>query len=154
MPKLVPVLGRLFSYQRSDPSSRSFVKQVFNDAEANDRLGMLQSVFSNTEGCRRFLQQLGVKRLELNNVVQGIGLEDVEEIRYTLHMPFVFVSSTRYCPTVEILQERPRGERTKRILDCHRECQIHHFELKTRNMDEKLYLYGNTIFFSRQRQDA
>ena len=66
-------------------------------------------------------------------------------------MPFVFVSSTRFCPTLEALRENDGTEKIKRIVDCRRECQAQFFALRTPNVDTQLYLYGNTMFYVNEK---
>lgn len=146
-PHVSPVLGRLLSYQRSDPGNPAFVRQVFHGREAEERLAMLQSVITHSEACRSFLAEMGVRRVELNPVPQGIRLADRGDFRYSLHRPFAFVSTTRFCPTVESLRCRSRAGKIKRIQACRRECRTLHYTLRTPTVKEPLFLYGNTVFY-------
>ena len=151
-PWISPVLGRLHSYQRSDPTNMEFLETMFEGEEAQQRKDLLRSVITNSEGCRAFLREMGVRRVELNNVPQGIRIAPDKEFRYTLHRPFVFVSSTRFCPTVEALRTEATGvAMIKRVQECHRECLSNHFDLKARQVKRKLFLYGNTMFYKCQR---
>jgi len=146
-PDLTPVLGRLLSYQHADPGNPSFLKSSFSPEEAEARLDALRSVITHSEGSRAFLREMGVRRVELNPVAQGIRLDDAGFFRYTLHRPFAFVSSTRFCPTVEALRNPDREKKIKRIRDCRRECRSCHHALRTPTVKAELLLCGNTLFY-------
>jgi len=149
-PQVSPVLGRLLSYQRADPGNPAFLWEVFDAEEAQRRLEMLRSVITHSQGCRSFLEEMKVRRVELNPVAQGIRLSDQGAFRYTLHRPFAFVSTTRFCPTVESLRNPHRERKIKRIQECRRECRSSHYALRTPTVKEPLFLYGNTIFYKNE----
>jgi len=146
-PGFSPVLGRLLSYKRSDPGNPAFLREIFDAGEAERRVDMLRSVITHSEGCRSFLEEMGVRRAELNPVPQGIRLSDKGAFRYTLHRPFAYVSTTRFCPTVESLRCPDRDRKIKRIQECRRECRSLHYALRTPTVKEQLFLVGNTVFY-------
>ncbi len=152
-PGVSPVLGRLLSYQRSDPGNPSFLRETFEADEAEQHVDRLRSVITNSEGSRTFLEEMGIRRVELNPVPQGIRLNDTGAFRYSLHQPFAFVSTTRFCPTAESLYCRDRGGKIKRIQDCRRECQSFHYALRTPTVKEPLSLHGNTVFYRNEMTD-
>ena len=83
--KLVPVMGRLLVSNTKDP-----------------RLGADPNVskFCNLDDTafQEFLVARRVRRVELDNVLQGYRFALIPELRASLHYPFVNITVTRKCP--------------------------------------------------------
>lgn len=93
-----------------------------------------------------FLRQLGVVRIELDNTLQGVIASS--DIPKSIYLPFVYVSTTRYCLISKL---NKKDFKLRRIDDCNKECLNRGFVLKNKYMPEKIYLKGNTQFYKNDR---
>ena len=100
----------------------------------------MKSTYINSKLAQDFFFRLGVKRIELNNLIQGISTEGLR-LKKSLYTPYVNISTTRFCPMESKLQQ------TYRLNVCHRECQKHYYLLRSRSITPEIYKRGNTIFY-------
>ena len=131
-------LGRLLTKQKRGP-------RILN---IKDRVppGLIQhfkEVNMDTPVLSDFLANNGFKRIELDNLLQGIDRRN-DSLRGSLYFPFAYVTTTRFCLSAGC-------EKNKNILrsmrDCDKECQKYTFRLKHKTMPVDLLLKGNTKFF-------
>ncbi len=95
---------------------------------------------------KAFLQSLGVRRYELDNLPQGIARDP--SMPASLYYPYLYVTTTRLCLTNSCdRRERPLRE----IFPCGRECQKFTFTLTHKDMPVELLLRGNTQFYVNDR---
>lgn len=148
-------LGRLLTRQQRDPAmGRVLEKQTPSATRTKDgriliiahqapkeryRRGMKTS-YVNSHLAQTFLAKLGIKRVELNNLIQGLNLDGIR-FRKSIYTPFVNISTTRFCPM------ESRIQKTFRINVCRKECQKYYDVLRNKAIPKILYKRGNTIFY-------
>lgn len=94
-----------------------------------------------------FLVDNGIKRVELDNLLQGMVREN-PALKASLYFPFAYVTTTRFC----MAASSEKGRKSLRsILACNEECQKYTFSLRHKNMPVELLLKGNAQFFENRR---
>lgn len=138
-PQLVPVMGRLLNKMKRGPRL-----MVVIDRLPETTVEYFRNSSLTVPLMRKFLIENKVKRVELDNVLQGISLP-VPGLSVSIYMPFVYVTTTRMCLTascdVQELQDRVG------IFPCLRECRKYTFGLTSEIMPVMLIRKGNTVFF-------
>jgi len=131
------IVGRLLNKQFRDPRIASFKGQ------AAEHLSLSQASMPQF---RKLLSSLGVKRVELDNLLQGIGtsLKDTG-FSASLYHPIVFVSATRMCLLANA--GKISGYKKVGVFGCGKECDRFKFKLGNKAMPKKLFLIGNGLFF-------
>ncbi len=149
------VLGRLLVRQQRDPvMKRVFEKQLPFAIRGKDgkirilvhkipsrqyQQGMRMS-YINSSSSANFLSKFSIKRVELNNLIQGFNVERIR-FKKSLYTPYVHISTTRFCPM------RTRFQKTYRINVCKRECQDYYDILRCKAVPKIIYKRGNTAFY-------
>jgi hypothetical protein len=137
-PELKPVLGRLLNKQKRGPRITNIIEQVPKETRAYYKGASLD--VSATAG---FLKKKGVFRVEFDNLLQGLDMTGLDkDIKRTLYMPYLFVSTTRFCLTANC----DVGDTGVGVMSCHHECQKYTFNLNNPVMKRPLIRKGNTIF--------
>jgi hypothetical protein len=136
-PKFNLVLGRLLAKQKRGPRILNLIKKVPRPMVEHFRLSSTDtSIFTN------FLINQGIKRIELDNLLQGI--ERNSQIKASLYYPFAYVTTTRYC----LSNPNTFNNGFQRAINpCNFECQRYTFKLRHKSMPVDLLLKGNTQFF-------
>jgi hypothetical protein len=148
-------LGRLLTRQQRDPTMAQILeKQNPKATKTKDgkiviiahqvpkeryHKGMKTS-YVNSHLVQTFLAKLGIKRVELNNLIQGVNLDAIK-LRKSIYTPFVNISTTRFCPM------ESRIQKTFRINVCRKECQRYYDMLRNKGIPKILYKRGNTLFY-------
>ncbi|MFH1850112.1 MAG: hypothetical protein ABH879_08095 [archaeon] len=122
---ITPVLGRLLTKQKRGP--RIACLQRYREVYDHYR-----SVPVLSRASEQYIAEMGFRRLELDNVAQGI-ISDAQEMALSLHYPYVYVSTTRLCPFSD-------GR------NC-TSCRPGHVLLKNRHMPLPIILKGNTYYY-------
>jgi hypothetical protein len=134
------VAGRLLNRQARDPRIASLGGLP---AETREHLSLSQA---SSPAFREFLLSLGVKRVGLDNLLQGIGTSLIGTgMSASLYWPIAFVSATRMCLLAgcgKFSLEKKVG-----ITACGRECKKFSFRLGNRAFPRPLLLSGNALFF-------
>lgn len=149
-------LGRLLVRQQRDPSMKIVLQKQPPYAMRDNKTGKIAVVihsppkglyqkgmgasYANSYLFQDFLSKFGIERLELNNLIQGLYLEGVR-FKKSIYTPYVNISTTRFCPMESRLQK------LYRIDMCHKECQEHYYEMKSKNIPMVIYKKGNTTFY-------
>ncbi len=137
-----PILtgGRLLNRQFRDPRIA-----LFKDTVPRDFFLHLQQSHASSPKFLRFLQGHGIKRVELDNLLQGIGTDlSKSPLRASLYYPFAFISTTRLCLTAncgKISSHNKIG-----IFPCARDCRLYQFRLTSSLFPVELFVFGNTVF--------
>jgi len=138
---LVPVLGRLLTKIKRGPRIMNFIDKLPKDA--------LEHLRSTNLGVPRYTQFLfanNIRRAELDNPLQGLNFNGVpQELKLSLHIPFAYVSTTRFCLTANCDDQEKKG--FIGVFPCGRECRQYTFFLDNAAMTTLLIRKGNTIFF-------
>lgn len=141
--KATVVAGRLLNRQFRDPRIASF------HAMPQELLGHLSLSQAGSLEFRAILSSFGVKRVELDNLLQGTGTNLAGTgFSASLYYPFAFVSATRMC----LLAGSGRIQESKKvgIFECGRECQKFRFRLTNEFFPKGLLLSGNALFFENE----
>lgn len=130
------VIGRLLVKQKRDPRISDALDNL--PLEARSRvmdIGLNDSILN-------FLKSKNIKRIELNNVSQGVNLENIKNnFDFSLHVPFVCVSVTRYCG-LEFKNEPNEFE----IKECQaKACK--NIELYNKDLKKLIFRSGNAFFY-------
>ncbi len=152
---LEPVFGRLMVRQQRDPAMKGVLeKQPPFAVKAKDgkisiivhrppnkryREG-IKSSYINSKPFQGFLSKFGIRRVELNNLIQGLNLNGLR-FKKSIYTPFVHISTTRFCPM------RTRNQKIYRINVCQRECQKYYEILRNKAIPKLIYKRGNTTFY-------
>lgn len=93
-PKLIPVLGRLLVKQKRGFGISSQQKDAGPALAEHWR-----SAAADSETVQSYLVELGVNRVELDNLVQGMSSDfSKSRMAASVYAPFGYVTTTRYCP--------------------------------------------------------
>lgn len=144
---LKPVLGRLLGKQKRGPRIMNVWDKLPKTAKEYFRQTSI-----TVPRYRNFLKERGIRRIELDNLLQGIDLgfnAKKEGIYVSLYLPYAYVTTTRLCLTANC--DKPEYVDKIGIFPCHKECQKYTFELKHKAMPVTLILKGNTQFFKNEK---
>lgn len=139
---LEPVMGRLLNRMKRGPRLMTVIDKLPRTTVEYFR-GSNLTVPDMVE----FLGEYSVRRVELDNVLQGIGFQ-LEGLEASLYVPFSYVTTTRLC--LANACDNPEKEEMIGIFPCKRECQQYTFYLRNEVMPVVLIRKGNTIFFENE----
>lgn len=132
-------LGRLLTRQKSDPRISCLKHNLPFQAEEYFKQGCMDS-----ELVSDFLSRAGIKRIELDNLLQGLS-RDKKFLKGSLYYPFVYVAATRHC--LAALCDAG-GIFSRHIPSaCNKECRKYEFRLRHKRMPVELAIKGNAWFF-------
>lgn len=163
-PGFTPVLGRMLTKQKRGPriikllERKSGIRLIKSPESPKQKFYVLTKKLpleldpyykgSNTSSVaiiHNFLMKQRVKRIELDNVAQGLFLElPKEEIKASVYLPYVYISTTFFCPTAGCDREE---ESALKIKPCRKQCQKYVFKLRHKTMPKVIFLKGNTLFY-------
>lgn len=132
------VLGRLLNQQKRGPRLAKILNRL-----PSDLIKHFCSTYLDREEIVSILLELGIERIEFDNIPLGLTRYPLPKLKASLYYPFVYVSTTRLCPTSKAFKP---NFRLRLIENCETECRICHFKLKHKSMPEDLILKGNTYF--------
>jgi hypothetical protein len=137
--RLVPVMGRLLNRMKRGPRLMMVIDKLPQTTAEYFRSSNLSVPIL----CR-FLNENRVRRVELDNVLQGIDfiLDDLEA---SLYVPFAYVTTTRFCLANSC--DIPEKSEMIGIFPCKKECKTYTFYLRNEIMPVTLIRKGNSIFF-------
>jgi hypothetical protein len=138
-PGLEPVLGRLLNRTKRGPRLMTVIDKLPETTVAYFRDSNL-----NVPALNEFYSRYGVKRVELDNLLQGLGFT-LERWRGSLYLPYAYVTTTRLCLTNAC--DDPGQEARIGIFPCKMECQKYTFYMRNPVMPVMLVRKGNTVFF-------
>ncbi len=134
------VCGRLLNKQYRDPVIASF-------GRAPSQLKQhLKASHASSSLFRELMKKFGVKRVELDNLLQGIGTNLAGSgLNASLYHPFVFIAATRFCLSANC--DKLSFAKKIGIFPCGKECLKYSFRLESEQFKIPLYLFGNALFF-------
>ena len=140
-PHLVPVLGRLLTKIKRGPRIVHFLDSLPREAAEHFRKTNL-----GVPAYARFLQEHHIRRVDLDNPLQGLDLHDVpEQFSLSLYIPFVYVTTTRFCLVANC--DVPEKKGFIGVFPCGRECRRYTFYLDNKVMTTLLIRRGNAVFY-------
>ncbi len=149
------VLGRLLVRQQRDPAIKNVLEKQLPFAvkgkEGKIRIIVhkipnkryqegIKASYVNSPLLVGFLSKFGIRRVELNNLIQGLNLEGIK-FKKSIYTPFVNISTSRFCPM------ETRFQKIYRINVCRKECQRYYYILRNRAVPKIIYKRGNTTFY-------
>ena len=167
-PNLTPVLGRLLTKQKRGPRLAKLLKRQAHPRLVKDPQNpkVRQLVFqkklpldldpyykgSNTSSVpiiHNFLISQRIKRIELDNIAQGLFLElPKDKISASVYTPYIYITTTFFCPTAGCDEKK---KSLLKIKPCQRQCQKYLFRLRHRTMPKVIFLKGNTLVYKNSR---
>lgn len=139
---LEPLLGRLLTKQKRGPR---LIK--LQDRVPEAMLDHFRRSNVDVPILSGFLARLGVKRVELDNLLQGLVREGLCQ-KGSLYLPYAYVATTRYCISAS-------AEKSRKFLRsmpaCSNECRKYVFKLSHPDTPVDLFLKGNAQFFYNDR---
>jgi hypothetical protein len=148
-------LGRLLARQQRDPAIKKVLEKqppfAMRSKDGKIRIVMhklpdkqyqegVRQSYVNSPSAQEFLSKFGIKRVELNNLIQGLNLEGIR-FKKSLYTPFVNISTSRFCPM------ETKFQKIYRINACKRECQKHYDILRKKAVPKVIYKRGSTTFY-------
>ena len=148
-------LGRLLTRQQRDPAMKKIIEKqppfgvkgkdgkiriIVHRAPNRKYQSGIKGSYINSILLKDFLSKFGIKRVELNNLIQGLNLEGVR-FEKSIYTPFVNISTSRFCPM------ETKFQKIYRINVCRRECQRYYEILRNKTMPKTIYKRGNTTFY-------
>jgi len=137
-PDLTLVFGRLLVNQKRGFGISS------HTADAGPELAdQWQKSGVDTPILRTYLENLGIHRVELDNLVQGIGSDfSGSTFKASVYYPYGYATTTRYCPWAFNGKTWPNLKGV-----CSRPCLQGMIEEKGEMFNRVLFLAGNAQFF-------
>lgn len=136
--KGVLCLGRLLSRQKRSPEIQRIFSKIPLKAQDCFRQIPVDASFNKS-----FLAEYGITRIELDNVVQGM-LRPHPTLPGSLHYPYAYVATTRFCQTAFMITE---SDYSRFIPVCSKECLKDSTAFVNTQLPKKLFLKGNTQFY-------
>ena len=163
-PDFQPVLGRLLTKQKRGPRLIELLKRqirprlIVNSKNPSQRNIVIQKMLpldldpyykgsnaSSVPIIHNFLISQRIKRIELDNLAQGMLLElPRTKISASVYTPYIYITTTFFCPTAGCDQKK---KSLLKIKPCKRQCQRYLFKLRHKTMPKVIYLKGNTQFY-------
>lgn len=139
-----PVLGRLLSKQKKDPQILNVFDRLPEIAKKRYRNTAINESFIS------FLAKNNIRRIEFDNLLQGIELDDNagEDLSFSLYTPYAYITTTRLCPFSAC--NRPAGNALSVPLKCLKECKDRHSIMSHPNLPRSLILKGNTVYYKQE----
>lgn len=140
-PDLEPVMGRLLNKMKRGPRLMNLLGTL-----PQATVKYFRSCSLDVPLYQHFLFVNRVKRVELDNLLQGIDLDlSRSGISISLYTPYAYITTTRLC--LAISREVHGKEDEIGIFPCKKECQEYSFQLSHASMPLPLIRKGNTVFF-------
>lgn len=140
-PHFKMVLGRLLVKQKRGPRILSIMSELPQDA-----LEHFRRASADSTPVLNFLESLGIQRIELDNLLQGIVRK--KALPASLYYPYGYITTTRLCLTNSCYRRRPSF---RAIFPCKKDCRLVSFTLTSPQMPVEIILRGNTQFFYNDR---
>ncbi|MBA3037729.1 MAG: hypothetical protein FP814_14715 [Desulfobacterium sp.] len=141
---LEPVMGRLLNKMKRGPRLKDLMGIMPQSTADYFRTCSLDSPLY-----RKFLADNGIKRVELDNLLQGIDLDLGDSaINTSLYVPYAFITTTRLCLAISCDVSGKEDEIG--IFPCKEECQKYTFQHVHSIMPVPLISRGNTMFFKNE----
>lgn len=162
---LLPVLGRLLTKQKRDPRILRLIESepkkcnlfknnnVYYIILPKKIPAALISYFKETNInvpiIQSFLSRCRIKRVEIDNLLQGINLGiPKNSLSVSLYVPYGYITTTRLCSANPF---RNAKRFSCRISFCRKECGGYILELRSQYMPIIIYKKGNTMFFKNKK---
>lgn len=140
--------GRLLTKQKRDPRLGSLMHAFPRGVLANFR-----NCHLSVPEVRRFLVELGIKRLEFDNLLQGLSLAleaDPPLMTNSLYYPFGYITTTRLCKASDL--EEGSERLVLRVIErCSQTCRDFRTVFQHQSLRDPIVAQGNTFFYQNQK---
>lgn len=138
-------MGRLLHKMKRGPRFMNLI-----DILPESTVNYFRSCSLNTPLYLQFLVGRGVRRVELDNLLQGIALDlSHTGISGSLYLPYAYITTTRLCLATAC--DVSGNEEEIGIFPCQKECQKYTFLLTHPVMPLPIIRKGNTMFFKNEK---
>lgn len=153
-PQLRPVLGRLLNKMIRDPRVAGVGKSTAGNSSAGNSTSVESANVFRRSGVtvgvyRSFLRSMGVERVELDNLIQGIDLDFCQlELEGSLYYPYACITTGRACLVGSL--GLPAEEKFKPQPGCGRQCREYTAAMTAPGLEPEDYTIfhkGNTVFY-------
>jgi len=142
---LEPVMGRLLSKMKRGPRLINLVGIL-----PQATIDYFTTCSLSVAPYRKFLTENRIKRVELDNLLQGMKLDLSDwDISASIYLPYVYVTTSRLCLAASCDEQGKEDEIG--IFPCKKECQQYTFLLTHPAMPVALIRKGNTVFFENEK---
>ncbi len=149
---LRPVLGRLLIKQKRLDSYSSSLRQINmegidNSYEkiVNNQTESLKTLNLSISGYRQELKKLGINRVDIDIVSQGVYLEpEAWNISFSCYYPWAYITGGRTCPTAAIAD--PIREFVVVDKSCSKLCREMNRSVSDSQFFKPVVQRGNTVF--------
>ena len=142
---LEPVMGRLLNKMKRGPRLMNLLDLIPKTA-----IDYFRTCSLDTPIYQRFLLQNRVRRVELDNLLQGIGLNLAGSgLNASLYIPYACITTTRLC-LASSCEEHGKEDEVG-VFPCNRECQRYAFQMTHPVIPVPLIRKGNTMFFQNEK---
>jgi hypothetical protein len=139
------VLGRLLTKQKRGPQLLTIQNKLPETA-----LDHFRRANCDVRHVMEFLQDMGIVRVELDNLLQGITRSHAG-LPASLYYPYGYITTTRLC----LLMRGDKSDKNFRSIGiCECECDKYDVALTHGDMPVPLILKGNTQFFKNDKIPA
>lgn len=143
--QLERVMGRLLNKMKRGPRLMNLL-----DAMPPSTNDYFQSCSLDSPLYRQFLINNGIRRVELDNTLQGISLNlSSPDLQASLYLPYAYITTTRLCMANSCDVQGKADEIG--IFPCKRECRQYTFQLSHPVMPVPLLSKGNTVFLKNEK---
>ncbi len=137
--ELEPVMGRLLNRMKRGPRLMMVIDKL-----PQTTVEYFQNSNLTVPALSKFLNDNGVRRVELDNVLQEFNFS-LDSFSASLYLPFAYVTTSRLCLANSC--DVPEREEMVGVFPCKQECQKYTLFLRNEIMPVLLIRKGNTIFF-------
>jgi hypothetical protein len=142
---LKPVMGRLLNKMKRGPRLMNLIN-ILPEATVK----YFRSSSLDTKAFQDFLLKHKIKRVEIDNLLQGIELNLANfGISASLYVPYAYVTTTRACLAINCDVHGKEDE--VGVFPCKGECQKYIFYLRNKVMPVLLIRKGNTVFLKNDK---
>jgi len=138
-PSIPLAAGRLLTKQKRGPQLLAIRNKI--PATTMDHF---QRSNIDVPHVRDFLAAMGIKRVELDNLLQGLK-RPAECLPASLYHPYGYVTTTRLCLMADGANP---SKNLRSICRCNRECQAYDVTMNHGDMPVPILLKGNTQFYA------
>jgi len=140
--------GRLLTKMKRDPRLGTMIHAFPPRALANFR-----DCHLSVPEVRRFLAGLGIRRLEFDNLLQGLSLSLAGEpamMTNSLYYPYGYITTTRLCKVAD-LRNGPERLILRVIESCPQTCRDYRVHFNHQNLREPIMAQGSTFFYQNRQ---
>lgn len=137
------ILGRIPTKMKRDPRIHYHMSKMPQEALLN-----FQDCSLSVPHLRKFLIEMGIRRLEFDDLLHGLHLSLSEEpamMTNSLYYPIGYITTTRLCKAGNLREEEVAV--FKVLEKCERPCMEYRSFFRQQSMRDVIVAQGNTFFY-------